>query len=95
MIGDEIAVQIAAQRQRHSGDRPVVLDRDRDPGERTLIARRHSVSGSQRRVGRDVREGVDLRFELLDPAQRRLDQLTRAQLPAADQARKLDRGTLE
>ena len=67
----EVAEQVAAHRHRHPGDGPVVLDRDRHAGERARIARARSPSrGGQRGLGGDVRERVDRRLQLVDPAQR-------------------------
>ena len=88
--GDEVAEQVAAHRQRHPRDRPVVLDRDRHAGERPGIAGPDRVGVGQRRLVGDVRERVDRRLELVDPAQRGLHELASGQLARPDQ-----RGQLE
>ena len=50
-------------------------------------------AGGQRRLVRDVGERVDRGLELVDPAQRRLDELARGQLAGADQSGQLGGGT--
>ncbi len=68
--GREVSVQIAAQGERHPLHRPVVLDGDRHSGERARVAWTYFRRRGQRRLVRDVREGVDLRLELVDPLKR-------------------------
>jgi hypothetical protein len=52
----------------------------KDPGERARIARTDLRRGGQRRLVCDVRERVDRRLQLVDPSQRLLDELARAEL---------------
>ena len=72
----------------HGRDLPgygdVVLDRDRDPGERA-VRRRRVVGLGERLIGERRPEGVQARIERLDPAQVELDQLARRHLARADQ----------
>ena len=67
-----------------AADVHLVLDRDRDAGQRP----RSRVAGlAQRLLGVDGPERVQLRVEALDPAQRQLDQLARRHLAVAHQLR--------
>ena len=89
VVSDQVPEQVAAHRQRHPGDRAVVLDRDRHAGERPLVARLDLLGDRHRRIRRNMRERVDLRLQLLDPRQRLAHQFGGAQLAGADQAREL------
>jgi hypothetical protein len=91
VAGDEVAHQRAALRQPQPGHRAVVLDRDRHPGERTLIARGDRIRGAQRAVAVDLDEGAESRVERLDPLERLADQLARGALAIAHQRRQLAR----
>ena len=82
---DEVAEGVRAQRVRHAGDRGGVLDRDRHAGERPRIARADRVGGRQRPLGIEVHERVELAVERLDPPQRGLGQLARAELAAPNE----------
>ena len=68
-----------------------VLDRDRHAGERPLVAGADGVGGRERAVGVEVDERVELAVERLDPPERRLDQLTRADLAGPDELRRARR----
>ena len=68
---DQVPEQVAAHRQRHPGDRAVVLDRDRHARERPRIAWLDLLGDRQRRIRRDMSERVDRRLQLLDPRERR------------------------
>jgi len=85
----QVRKQVTAHRDRHPGDRAVVLDRDRHAGERARIASLDRVSRRQRRIVRDMGECPDLRLQLVDPPQRSLHELARAQLSGSDQRREL------
>jgi hypothetical protein len=66
-----------------------VLDRERHPEQRPLLAGREPRLGllrlGQRPLGEHDPEGVQLRVEPLDPLEMELDELARGDLAAADQ----------
>ena len=74
--------------------RHVVLDRDRHAGQRPRALHRPAVDlrrGRQRLVRERLAERVQTRVEPLDPRQRQLDELARADLALAHTARELER----
>ena len=75
------------------GDGPVVLDRDRHAGERPRVAGTDLRGGSERLLVGHVREGVDPRFELVDPLERGGDELGSAKLAGTHQLGQFQRGT--
>ena len=77
--GEELRREVHAQ----AGDRDVRLDRDRHAGERALVARLDRVGGLERALGVHLDEGVDLVVQVLDPPQRRRDDLARRDLAPA------------
>ena len=91
MTGDEVAEQVAAHRDRHPGDRPVVLDRDRNAGERPLVARADLRRSGERRVVSDVRERTDRRLECVNPREAVGDELGGGDLSGSDELGELER----
>ena len=80
--GAVVAEELRAEVHRQPGDGRVGLDRDRDAGERPLVARLDRVGRRERAVGVDLDERVELGIALLDPLERRGHDLARAQLTA-------------
>ena len=77
--------QRGAGGRRDSLDLDVVLDRDRDPVQRTLqLGGVEPVGLAQRRLGLETDEGVEPRVEQLDPAELPLEELACRELAAAD-----------
>jgi hypothetical protein len=79
-----VGEQLRAEGHRQPGDRHVRLDRDRDAGERPLVARLDLVGGGECAVRVDLDESVHGRIERLDARERRRRHLARAQLAPAD-----------
>ena len=72
-----LAQQLAAVRQAQAGDRAVVLDRDRDAGERARVAGPDLLRAGERSGRVDLDEGAEAAVEFLDPLERMRDELAR------------------
>jgi hypothetical protein len=90
--GDEVLHQLAAEGQAHPFHGDVVLDCDRNAGERARVIWADRVRDGERTLGVHVHERVQLRVELLDALERVLDQLACAQLAAAHERGQLAGG---
>ncbi len=93
VVGDVLVHQRAAVGQAQTADGAVVLDRDGNPRERSLVARADRIGRGERALAVDLHERVQLGIELLDPIERDLHELARGDLPGAHHAGELDRGT--
>ena len=86
-----VAVGVRAERRHLAGDVDVVLDGDRHPQQRPLVAAaaaRVGLVGLQpRALGEDDTEGVRGRVQARDPLEVELHQLARGDLPGARSAR--------
>ena len=90
VVGREVLVQVGAVRERPAGHRHAqVLDRDRHARERPLVPARDGVGGREGAVGVGEGEGVDLAVDLVDPPERLLDELARADVTGSDELGKL------